>query len=137
MLNKVELMGRIVRDIEIRKGSNDVSFAKFSLAVERDVKNKETGERETDWINIAASGARADFAGKYFHKGDMMVVVGRLRQNKWTDKDGNKHNDIEVVAQDIYFGGGKKENASQQNEKEQTKPESQSNDDEDEGELPF
>lgn len=109
-LNKVILMGRLTRDPEVRMaGENKV--ANFSIAVDRDTKNK-NGERETDFIDCTAWAGRGEFVEKYFHKGSMIVIVGRLQMRKWEDKDGNKRVSAEIKVDDCYFGESKGADAS-------------------------
>lgn len=108
MLNEVVLMGRLTRDPEIRKTSNDVSVCSFSIACERDIASKQTNERETDYFDIVAWRSTADFVGKYFAKGRMIIVKGRLQKRNYEDKDGNKRSVIEVIADSVYFGESKK-----------------------------
>lgn len=107
-LNNVSLMGRLVADPELRTVGEDVQVASFRIAVDRDRKNRE-GEREADFINIVAWRATAAFISQYFAKGDMIVVKGRIQTRQYTDKDGNNRNAFEVLAEDVYFGGAKKE----------------------------
>ena len=90
MLNKVIIMGRLTRDPEIKKVNNDISVCSFSIACDRDIVNKQNNERETDFFDVTAWRSTADFVGKYFGKGRMIVVVGRLQKRNYTDKDGNK-----------------------------------------------
>ena len=85
-------------------------MASFRLAVDRDVKNKTTGERATDWIDVVAWSHTAEFVSRYFTKGRMAVVEGRLQIRDWTDKDGNKRRTAEVVADQVYFGDSKRDN---------------------------
>ena len=110
MLNHITLMGRLTRDPELRRTATGVSVASFSLAVDRDFKT-DGGERETDFIDIVAWRNTADFVTKYFTKGRMAVVSGRLQIRSWTDKDGNKRRSAEVIADNVYFGDGKKESS--------------------------
>ena len=107
MLNKVILMGRLVRDPELRHTGNGTAVASFSLAVDRDYKSQ-SGERETDFIDIVAWRSTAEFVSKYFSKGRMAVVDGRLQIRDWTDKDGAKRRTAEVVADNVYFGDSKR-----------------------------
>lgn len=109
MLNHITLMGRITKDIELRRTGAGVPVASFTLAVDRDFKEK-SGEKETDFIDIVAWRNTAEFVEKFFGKGRMAVVTGRLQKRSWTDKDGNKHSTFEVVAENVYFGDSKKEN---------------------------
>lgn len=106
MLNHIVLMGRLTRDPELRRTPAGKAVASFSLAVDRDYK-PEGGERETDFIDIVAWGNTAEFVSKYFSKGRMAVVSGRLQIRSWTDNTGNKRRAAEVVADNIYFGDSK------------------------------
>lgn len=110
-LNHIDLMGRLVADPELRKVGDDVSVVSFRLAVDRDRKNKDTGERDADFINVSAWRSTADFIAQYFAKGDMMVVSGRLQSRMYEDKDGNKRSAYDVVADTVYFGASKKESS--------------------------
>ena len=110
MLNKVFIMGRLARDPELRRTQNGTAVASFRLAVDRDVKNKTTGERATAGIDVVAWSHTAEFVSRYFSKGRMAVVEGRLQIRDWNDKDGNKRTSAEVVADNIYFGDSKREN---------------------------
>lgn len=108
MLNHITIMGRLTRDPELRHtGSSNIPVASFTLAVDRDIANKQTGEKETDFIDCVAWRQTGEFAAKYFTKGRMAVVSGRLQMRKWTDKDGNKRTSAEVVADNVYFGDSK------------------------------
>ena len=108
MLNKIFLMGRLTRDPELRRTGSGTAVASFSLAVDRDCKSQ-SGEKETDFIDIVAWRNTAEFVSKYFTKGRMAVVEGRLQIRDWTDKEGNKRRSSEVVADSIYFGDSKKD----------------------------
>lgn len=112
MLNHIVLMGRLTRDPELRRTASGVSVVSFSIAVDRDFTSKETGEKETDFIDIVAWRSTAEFVSKYFSKGRMAVVSGRLQIRVWTDKDGNKRRSAEVVADNIYFGDSKRDSQS-------------------------
>lgn len=112
MLNKVFLMGRLTRDPELRETPTGVRVASFSLAVDHDYVSRETGERGVDFIDIVAWRGSADFVSKYFTKGQMAVVSGRLQLRPWTDKDGNKRRSTEVVADQIWFGEPKRDSAA-------------------------
>ncbi len=109
MLNKVILMGRLVADPEAKQTPSGVSVTTFRIAVDRDFKNKQTGEKEVDFFNIVAWRSTADFIVKYFTKGRMIVVEGRLQSRNYTDKDGNKRYITEVVADNVYFGDSKRD----------------------------
>ena len=103
MLNKIILMGRLTRDPELRRTGTGTAVTSFSLAVDRDFKSQ-SGEKETDFIDIVAWRSTAEFVSKYFTKGRMAVVEGRLQIRDWTDKDGGKRRSAEVVADNVYFG---------------------------------
>ncbi len=111
MLNHIVLMGRLTRDPELRRTGSGVAVASFSLAVDRDFAGKESGERETDFIDIVAWRNTAEFVSKYFTKGRMAVVSGRLQIRNWNDKDGNKRRTAEVVADNVYFGDSRRDGA--------------------------
>lgn len=112
MLNHIVLMGRLTRDPELRRTGSGIAVASFTLAVDRDFGSKETGEKETDFIDIVAWRNTAEFVSKYFSKGRMAVVSGRLQIRNWNDKDGNKRRSAEVVADNIYFGDSKRDSDS-------------------------
>ena len=111
MLNKVIIMGRLTRDPEIKKVNNDISVCSFSIACDRDIVNKQNNERETDFFDVTAWRSTADFVGKYFGKGRMIVVVGRLQKRNYTDKDGNKRSAVDIIAENVYFGDSKRDGA--------------------------
>ena len=112
MLNHIVLMGRLTRDPELRRTGSGIAVATFSLAVDRDFANTATGERETDFIDIVVWRNTAEFVSKYFTKGRMAVVSGRLQIRNWNDKDGNKRRSAEVIADSVYFGDSKREGDS-------------------------
>ena len=109
MLNKIFLMGRLARDPELRRTQSGTPVVSFRLAVDRDFKDKATGERSTDWIDVVAWRQTAEFVSRYFTKGRMAVVEGRLQMRDWTDKEGNKRTSAEVVAANVYFGDSKRD----------------------------
>ena len=109
MLNKIFIMGRLTRDPELRRTQTGTPVASFSLAVDRDFKDKSTGERATDFIDVVAWRQTGEFVSRYFTKGRMAVVEGRLQMRDWTDKDGNKRTSAEVVADNVYFGDSKRD----------------------------
>ncbi len=109
MLNRIIIMGRLTRDPELRHTQAGISVASFTLAVDRDFKNRETGEKATDFIDVVAWRNTADFVSKYFAKGRMAVVEGRLQLRDWTDRDGNKRRSAEVVADNVYFGDSRRD----------------------------
>ena len=110
MLNKIFIMGRLTRDPELRRTQSGTAVTSFSLAVDRDFKSQ-SGEKETDFIDVVAWRATAEFVAKYFTKGRMAIVEGRLQIRPWTDKDGNNRRSAEVVADNIYFGDSKRDSA--------------------------
>lgn len=109
MLNSIVIMGRLTRDPELRRTGSGTAVTNFTVAVDRDFSSKDSGEKETDFIECVAWRQTGEFVSKYFSKGRMAVVSGRLQIRKWTDKDGNKRSTAEVVADNIYFGDSKKE----------------------------
>ena len=109
MLNRIVLMGRLVADPELRTTPAGVTVATFRVACDRDFKNKQTGERETDFINIVVWRQTAEFVSRYFTKGRMAVVEGRLQIRPYTDRDGNKRTAAEVVADSVYFGDSRRD----------------------------
>ena len=111
MLNKIFIMGRLTRDPELRRTQSGTAVAGFALAVDRDYKNAD-GTKDTDFIEVVAWRSTAEFVSKYFAKGRMAVVEGRLQIRDWQDKDGNKRRNAEVVADNVYFGDSKKEVSS-------------------------
>ena len=109
MLNRIILMGRLARDPELRHTQTGTAVASFRLAVDRDFKDKTTGEKATDWIDVVAWRQTAEFVSRYFTKGRLAVVEGRLQMRDWTDRDGNKRTSAEVVADNVYFGDSKRD----------------------------
>lgn len=108
MLNNWTGAGRLTRDPELRQTQGGKPVANFSLAIDRDFKTAD-GERETDFIDVVAWNATAGFVSKFFAKGSMAIVAGRLQQRSWKDDAGQTHNKVEVVANSVYFGGSKGE----------------------------
>lgn len=113
MLNKAVLMGRLTRDPEVRYTQTQVPIANFSLAVDRSFV-RQGEERQTDFINIVVFGKTAEFVQKYFTKGQLVAVAGRIQSRNWEDKDGNKRNTVEVVAEEVHFAE-KKDSSSRSN----------------------
>nr|DAG18149.1 MAG TPA: Single strand binding protein [Caudoviricetes sp.] len=109
MLNHIAIMGRLVKDPELRRTASGKAVASFTLAVDRDFANKDTGERETDFIGCVAWRSTGEFVSKYFKKGSLTVVSGRLQIRNWVDRDGNKRSTAEILADNVYFGAAKKE----------------------------
>ena len=110
MLNHITIMGRLTRDPELRRTGSGTAVASFTIAVDRDFSPKDGGERETDFIDCVAWRQTGEFVSKYFTKGRMAVVSGRLQIRNWNDKDGNKRRTAEVVADNCYFGESKRSN---------------------------
>ena len=111
MLNHITIMGRLVRDPELRHTGSGIAVASFTLAVDRDFGPKDGGEKETDFIDCVAWRNTGEFVSKYFTKGRMAVVSGRLQIRKYTDKDGNNRRAAEIVADNVYFGDSKRDSA--------------------------
>ena len=111
-LNKIFIMGRLTRDPELRRTPTGTAVTSFSLAVDRDFKGQ-NGEKETDFIDVVAWRNTAEFVAKYFGKGRMAVVEGRLQIRDWEDKDGNNRRSAEVVADNVYFADSKRDGGEQ------------------------
>lgn len=109
MLNHIIIMGRLVRDPELRNTPSGTPVTSFTLAVDRDFKSRDSGERSTDFIDVVAWRQTAEFVNKYFSKGRMAVVEGRLQIRDWKDKDGNNRRSAEVIANNVYFGDSKRD----------------------------
>ena len=114
MLNKIIIMGRMTRDPELRRTQSGTAVTSFTLATDRDFKGQ-NGEKETDFVDVAAWRSTAEFVAKYFTKGRIAIVEGRLQMRDWTDKDGNKRRSAEVVADNVYFGDSKRDDATTYN----------------------
>lgn len=108
MLNHIVLMGRLTRDPELRRTQQGTAVVGFSLAVERDFSSKDGREKQTDFIDIVAWRSTAEFVSRYFTKGQLVAVSGRLQIRDWTDRDGGKRRSAEVVADNVYFAEGKR-----------------------------
>lgn len=139
MLNRITVMGRLVRDPELRYTQSNLPVCSFSIACDRDYKDKTTGEKSTDFIDIVAWRSTAEFVSKYLSKGRMAVIDGRLQLRDWTDREGNKRRSAEILANSVSFGDSKRKDAaapvgayagSDYGTKAQEAPE-------EEGELPF
>lgn len=115
MLNRITLMGRLTRDPELRHTGNGTAVASFSLAVERDFRDKATGQRVTDFIDVVAWRQTGEFVTKYLQKGRMAVVEGRLQMRDWQDRDGNKRRSAEVVADNVYFADSRRDSEGANN----------------------
>jgi len=104
MLNHIVIMGRLTRDPELRYTQSQTPVVSFSVAVDRDFSGRDGGEKQTDFIDCVAWRSTAEFVNKYFRKGSMVVVSGRLQIRDWQDRDGNKRRSAEIVADNVYFG---------------------------------
>lgn len=134
MLNQIFIMGRLARDPEVRHTQSGVTVCSFTLAVDRDIKDKQTGERKTDWIPVTAWRGTAELISRYLHKGDSIVVVGRLEIQEWTDKQGNKRTTPNVSAENVYFTGGRRQETAQSYQQQEQNFEEL---DDDQTEFPF
>ena len=112
MLNHIVIMGRFTRDPELRRTGSGIAVASFTVAVDRDFKSGNSNEKEVDFIDCVAWRNTGEFVGKYFTKGRMAVVSGKLQIRSWTDKDGNKRRTAEVVADNVYFADSKSESST-------------------------
>ena len=110
MLNKIILMGRLVKDPELRRTQSGTAVTSFRIAVDRDFKSQD-GSKQADFFDVVAWRNTAEFVSKYFTKGRMAVVEGRLQIRDWTDKDGGKRRSAEVIAENVYFGDSKRDSA--------------------------
>lgn len=107
MLNTITIAGRMVRDPELRRTNSGKAATSFTLAVDRDFKNQQTGEKEVDFLDCTAFGAAGENAAKYFRKGQMAIVTGRLQIRQYTDKNGQKRRQAEILVSNVYFCGSK------------------------------
>lgn len=139
-LNRINVMGRLTRDPELRRTQNGTAVTSFTLAVDRDFKNAD-GTKDTDFIDVVAWRNTAEFVSKYFSKGRMAVVEGRLQLRDWTDKDGNKRRSVEIIANSVYFADSKPQEGPASYSPASYSPASSSpvefSDVEDDGDLPF
>lgn len=117
MLNSITIMGRLTRPAELRQTNSGKSVCSFAIAVDRDFKGA-NGEKEVDFIDVVAWGNTAEFVARYLDKGRMAIVKGRLQIREWTDKEGNKRRNAEVIAENIYFGDSRKEEKPTQQEQD-------------------
>ena len=130
MLNKIVIQGRLTKDPELRRTQSGTAVASATVAVDRDLKNQD-GNRDTDFIPIVAWKGTGEMLAKYFSKGRMIVVEGRLQLRDWTDNDGNKRRTAEIVANSVYFGDSKRDGG------ETVEPKGGFSEIEDDGEMPF
>lgn len=131
MLNSVIIMGRLTRDPELRRTQSGTAVTSFAMAVDRDFKSQ-SGEKETDFIDVVAWRNTGEFAAKYLAKGRMAAVEGRIQVRDWQDKDGNRRKSVEVVADNVYFADSKRDSKPQESRDDQEFDEI-----EDDGDLPF
>ena len=131
MLNSVIIMGRLTRDPELRRTQGGTAVTSFTMAVDRDFKSQ-SGEKETDFIDVVAWRNTGEFAAKYLAKGRMAAVEGRIQVRDWQDKDGNRRKSVEVVADNVYFADSKRDSKPQESRDDQEFDEI-----EDDGDLPF
>lgn len=108
MLNHVTIMGRLVKDPELRRTGSGVAVTSFTVAVDRDIASKDSGEREADFLECVAWRGAGEFVARNFFKGKMIVVDGRLQVRRWTDQNGSKRRTTEIVADNVYFGDSKR-----------------------------
>lgn len=140
MLNKIFLMGRLVRDPELRVTNTGRAVTNITIAVDRDFKDA-SGDYPTDFVDVSAWGRTADFVNRYFSKGRMILIVGRLESRKWVDKDGNNRVSWGVTADEAHFADSKRESSEGSNTPETSAPKAEpprfEEQTEDDGELPF
>lgn len=132
MLNRIIVMGRLTRDPELRRTNSGNAVTSFTVAVDRGFKTQ-SGDKETDFIDVVAWRNTAEFVSKYFSNGRMAVVEGRLQLRDWTDKEGNKRRTAEIVADSVYFGDSKRDGG----DTVQSEPQGSFSEIEDDGDLPF
>ena len=135
-LNRVVIMGRLTRDPELRRTQTGTAVTSFSLAVDRDFKSRESGEKATDFIDVVAWRQTAEFVSRFFTKGRMAVVEGRLQMRDWTDKDGNKRRAVEIIANSVYFADSKPQEGTAAYSPAPSSP-GEFSEVEDDGDLPF
>ena len=133
MLNKIIIMGRLTRDPELRRTQGGTAATSFTMAVDRDFKSQ-SGEKETDFIDVVAWRNTGEFAAKYLAKGRMAAVEGRIQVRDWQDKDGNRRKSVEVVADNVYFADSKRDSKPQES---RTVADQEFDEIEDDGDLPF
>ena len=133
MLNNVIIMGRLTRDPELRRTQGGTAVTSFTMAVDRDFKSQ-SGEKETDFIDVVAWRNTGEFAAKYLAKGRMAAVEGRIQARDWQDKDGNRRKAVEVVADNVYFADSKRDSKPQETT---SSNEPEFDEIEDDGDLPF
>ena len=135
-MNRVCIMGRLTRAPELRRTQSGTAVTSFTLAVDDDFKDKQSGERKTYFIDVVAWRQTAEFVNQYFAKGRMAIVDGRLQSRKWDDKDGNKHTTVEVIADSVYFADSKPQDGPAAYSVASSSP-GKFSEVEDDGDLPF
>lgn len=136
MLNRIIIAGRLAHDVELRHTQSGTSVANFTIAVDRDFKDQ-NGGRAVDWVDVIAWRGTGEFAAKYLSKGRMAIVDGRLQIREWTDKEGNKRRNAEVVADHIYFCDSKREDHGSNSSEPENQTDQFSELDDDGGQFPF
>ena len=142
MLNRILIAGRMGKDPELRRTQTGTAVASFPIACDRDFKDKQTGEKTTDWVDIVAWRSTAEYVTRYGAKGRTVIVDGRLQMRDWTDKEGNKRRTAEVVADSIYFADGQRQDSTASSHAPSAYTAPSPSDDyaelaDDDGELPF
>lgn len=137
MLNNVTIMGRLTADPELKHTPSNTAVCSFTIAVERDIKDKQTGDKITDFIDCVAWRSTAEITSRYFSKGRMIVITGRLQTRAWEDKQRNKRKVVEVVADNVYFGDSKKGTESQTPSEYEDLPHFELADEDENYNLPF
>lgn len=137
MLNRICIMGRITRDLELRRTQDGTAVTSFAVAVDDDFKSKATGKKKTYFLDVVAWRHAAEFVCQYLGKGRMVVVDGNLTVRDWTDKDGNKRRNAEIIADNIYFGDSKRNDAAAPQYAAESAAGGFTEVSEDDGELPF
>ena len=126
-MNRINILGNITKDIELKETGSGIKYTRFNIAVNRNYKN-EAGEYDTDFFNVVAWRKTAEIISEYFKKGSRIAISGKLQTSKYTDKDGNERTSVEIVAEDIDFIDKKGEIST--NEEDKTTEKEKSMDDE-------
>ena len=137
MLNRIFIMGRITRDLELRRTQDGTAVTSFTVTVDDDFKSKATGEKKTYFFDVVAWRQAAEFVCQHLGKGRMVVVEGKLTVRDWTDKDGNKRRNAEIIADNIYFGDSKRNDTTAPQYAAESTAGGFAEVSEDDGDLPF
>lgn len=137
MLNRICIMGRITRDLELRRTQDGTAVTSFTVAVDDDFKSKATGEKKTYFLDVVAWRQTAEFACQYLSKGRMVTVEGKLTVRDWKDKDGNNRRNAEIIADNIYFADSKRNDTTAPKYAVESAADGFAEVNEDDGELPF